>query len=133
MIDIQQDATPTKIGSLFERSILDAGIPPCPAILNHFTVESNKDEPDYHHLAIIIGTDVSLSAALIKTANSPYFGARQRVRSVNEALAILGLNTASRAIAGISLSTRATSGAFLGCIGTPRTPFRMADAISQHP
>ncbi len=103
MIDIHQDATPTTLGSLLERSILDTGIPPCPAILYHFTAESNKDEPDYHHLAIIIGTDVSVSEALIKTANSPYFSARQRVRSANEALAILGLNTASRAIAGIIL------------------------------
>lgn len=103
MNDTLQDSPPTAIDNLIERSIVDVGIPPCPVILDRFMVEARKDEPDYHRLASIIGSDVGLSAGLIKTANSPYFGMRQRVRSVNEALAILGLNTASRAVAGIIL------------------------------
>jgi HD-like signal output (HDOD) protein len=88
---------------MVEKAVIDLGIPPCPAILNKFMVEARKEEPDYHRLASIICSDVSLSASLIKTANSPYFGARQRVRSVNEALVILGLNISSRAVAGIIL------------------------------
>jgi len=88
---------------MVEKAVIDLGIPPCPAILNRFTLEARKEEPDYHRLASIICSDVSLSASLIKTANSPYFGARQRVRSVNDALVILGLNIASRAVAGIIL------------------------------
>jgi HD-like signal output (HDOD) protein len=103
MNDLKRDPRPTEVDSLFERAILDVGIPPCPVILNRFMAEAEKDDPDYHRLASIIGTDVGLSAGLIKTANSPYFGMRQRVRSVNEALAVLGLNTASRAVAGIVL------------------------------
>lgn len=93
----------TSIDNLFERSILDVGIPPCPIILDRFIIEAKKEEPDYHRLANIIGADVSLSASLIKTANSPFFGTRQRARSTNEALAILGLNAASHAVAGIIL------------------------------
>jgi HD-like signal output (HDOD) protein len=65
--------------------------------------EARKDEPDFNRLASIIGTDVGLSAGLIKTANSPFFGMRQRVRSANEALTVLGLKAASRAVAGIVL------------------------------
>lgn len=103
MNDALQDSHPSEVDNLFERSILDVGIPPCPVILDRFMAEARKDEPNYHRLAIIIGSDVGLSAGLIKTANSPYFGMRQRVRSVNEALAILGLNIASRAVAGIIL------------------------------
>lgn len=103
MNNFKKDPRPTEVDSLFERSVIDVGIPPCPVILERFMTEADKDEPDYHRLAGIIGTDVGLSAGLIKTANSPYFGMRQRVRSVNEALAVLGLNTASRAVAGIVL------------------------------
>ncbi len=103
MNDNLQGSVPTAVDSLFERSIIDVGIPPCPVILDRFMAEARKDDPDYNRLAIIIVTDVGLSAGLIKTANSPYFGMRQRVRSVNEALAILGLDTASRAVAGIVL------------------------------
>jgi HD-like signal output (HDOD) protein len=104
MIDHQHDSPPTEVDNLLARSILDVGIPPCPAILERFMSEAKKEEPDYKRLSNIIGADVSLSASLIKTANSPYFGTRQRVRSANEALAILGLNTTSRAVAGIILS-----------------------------
>ncbi len=103
MKDTMQNSPPTAVDNLIERSIIDVGIPPCPVILDRFMAEARKDEPDYNRLANIIGSDVGLSAGLIKTANSPYFGMRQRVRSVNEALAILGLNTASRAVAGIIL------------------------------
>jgi HD-like signal output (HDOD) protein len=94
---------PPEVDSLLERSILDIGIPPCPTILNRFMSESSKDEPDYHRLAGIVGNDVGISAGLIKTANSPFFGVRQHVRSVNEALTILGLKASSRAVASIIL------------------------------
>lgn len=91
------------IDTLLEQSLLDIGIPPCPAILDRITAEMRKDEPDYNRLASIIMADVGLSASLVKTANSPYFGVRRLVRSVNEALMILGLNISQRAIAGIIL------------------------------
>ncbi|MDO9010842.1 MAG: HDOD domain-containing protein [Gallionella sp.] len=104
MNDIVRATPKTAVDNLIERSILDVGIPPCPIILERFMAEARQDEPDFNRLASIIGTDVGLSAGLIKTANSPYFGMRQRVRSVNEALVILGLNTASRAVAGLVLS-----------------------------
>ena len=99
----QQDSNPSAVDNLFERSIIDVGIPPCPLILDRFMAEATKEEPDYNRLAGIIGSDVGIAAGLIKTANSPYFGLRQRVRSVNEALSILGLKPASRAVAGIIL------------------------------
>ena len=92
-----------EVGGLLERSLRDIGIPPCPAILSRFMDESQKDEPDYHRLSEIVGSDVGISAGLIKTANSPFFGMRQRVRSVNEALTVLGLRASSRAVAGLIL------------------------------
>lgn len=100
---LAQDSNKSAVDEMLSRSIIDIGIPPCPAILDRFMAETRKDEPDLKRLANIISTDVSLSASLIKTANSPYFGMRQRVRSANEALTVLGLNAASRAIAGIIL------------------------------
>lgn len=96
-------AAPLEINNLVERSILDLGIPPCPEILGRFMTEMCKKEPDYNRLSSIIGSDVSVSAGLIKTANSPYFGLRGRVRSSKEALMMLGLKTTSRTIAGIIL------------------------------
>lgn len=100
---LQMESAPSDVDMLFERSLLDVGIPPCPVILNRFMAEAGKDEPDFKRLEGIISADVGISAGLIKTANAPYFGMRQRVRSVSEALTVLGLNVSSRAIAGIVL------------------------------
>lgn len=86
-----------------EQSILDLGIPPCPEILTRFMAEIGKNEPDYKLLEILISSDVSISAGLIKTANSSYFGLHKHVRSGAMALMVLGLRTASQAIAGIIL------------------------------
>jgi HD-like signal output (HDOD) protein len=94
---------PSPVDALLESSLKDIGIPPRPVILERISDEMRKDEPDYKRLGNVISADVSLSGGLIKTANSPFFGFRNRVRSVNEALMLLGLDVASRAIAGIIL------------------------------
>lgn len=84
-------------------ALRDIGIPPRPTILVRIEREMEKDEPDFNRLARILGSDVALAAALIKTANSPFFGFGKKVRSVPEALLVLGLKLIMQAIAGISL------------------------------
>jgi HD-like signal output (HDOD) protein len=98
-----QDDNSSSVDKLFERSILEIDIPPCPVILTRFMQELKKSGLNFNQLAGIIEADVAISASLIKTANSPFFGLSQRVRSVKEAIAILGLNATSRALAGIIL------------------------------
>ena len=95
--------TQSSVDTLMESTLKDIGIPPRPAILERISSEMLRDDPDYKRLATIIGADVSLSAGLIKTANSPFFGYRIRARTINEALMLLGLDVASRALAGIIL------------------------------
>ncbi|MBS0324270.1 MAG: HDOD domain-containing protein [Proteobacteria bacterium] len=91
------------LGDLLAASIRDIDIPPRPRVLEKITDEMHREAPDFKRLTAIISADVSLGAGLIKTANSPYFGTRRHVRSVQEALLLLGLDIASRAIAGLSL------------------------------
>lgn len=83
--------------------IKDIGIPPRPAILDKIEREMERDEPDFRYLADLIGQDVALSAALIKTTNSPYFGFSKKVGSVGEALLVLGLKVIVRTVAGLAL------------------------------
>lgn len=92
-----------RIGDLLGNTIADTGIPLRPAILDRVHVEMAKDEPDLNMLARIISADVALSGGLIAIANSPYFGFHGRVRSVNEALMVLGLDVSCRAISGLIL------------------------------
>lgn len=84
-------------------AIRDIGIPPRPTILDSIGAEMLKETPDFHRLAALISSDVSLAAGLMKTANSPYFGFRFRARTVSQALMMLGLDVSSRAVAGLIL------------------------------
>jgi HD-like signal output (HDOD) protein len=93
--------TPPSVEARLESSLLKIGIPPRPVILDRISAEMRKDEPDFNQLASVIAADVALSASLISITNSPYFGFRGRVSSPREALMMLGLNVASKAIAGI--------------------------------
>jgi len=94
---------PGRISALLGRAIDDIGIPPCPEILVQINAEMGKDEPDLKRLDAIVSSDAGLAAGLIALANSPFFGIRNRVRSAREALMMLGLAVAGRAIAGIVL------------------------------
>ena len=97
-------ADPSKrIEGLLDRTLKDSGIPARPAILDRVHSEMYKEEPDLNLLARIISADVALAGGVISIANSPYFGFHGRVRSVNEALMVLGLDVACRAIAGLIL------------------------------
>lgn len=91
------------IDTLLEQTIRDIDIPPRPLIIERIQAEMRNDEANLKLLGHLIGTDVSLAAGLIKTANSPYFGTRTQIRSVDQALSVLGLKTAALAIAGIAL------------------------------
>lgn len=91
------------VDAVLEQTLKDIGIPPRPEIIERIAAEMHKEDPNFRHLGQLISADVSLSASLIKTANSPFFGFSSRARSANDALMMLGLDVASRAIAGISL------------------------------
>lgn len=81
----------------------DIAIPPRPEILDLIGQEMRQEWPDFKKLAGYISADVGLSASLIKTVNSPFFGFRARAKSVMQALTMLGLEVSARAVAGLIL------------------------------
>jgi HD-like signal output (HDOD) protein len=91
------------VDELYARTVLDIGIPPRPMILDVLARELRSGDPHFNRIAQHVAEDVSLSAGLIKTANSPFFGFRVRARTVHHALTMLGINIASKAIAGVAL------------------------------
>lgn len=84
-------------------SIRAIDIPPRPRIIDRIRSAMQEPEPNLRQIGQLISTDVSLAAGLIKTANSPYFGSRNRARSVPDALMTLGLEATTRAVASFSL------------------------------
>ena len=98
-----------------QRALLDIGIPPRPEILAHLETEARKESPDYRQIEKLISADVGLSAALIKTINSPFYGLRTKVSSIHQAISLLGMSSVTRVVTGMALRTIA-SGANLADI-----------------
>ncbi|MCC6535524.1 MAG: HDOD domain-containing protein [Burkholderiales bacterium] len=86
-----------------EQLIKEIGIPPCPAVLAEFMAEANRDEPDFRRLSHLVNRDVALAASVLKAINSPFYGLAKKARTVQDALALLGLRETSRLIAGLLL------------------------------
>lgn len=91
------------IDHVLEQTILNLGIPPCPAILLEISAEAGKIEQNLQKIEKLICTDVSLSAALIKTVNSPFYGLRSKVHSVMQAIHLLGMSNLSLIVTGMVL------------------------------
>jgi len=86
-----------------EKIVNDMGIPPCPAILTKLLRQSREDEPDFGLIGSLIGSDVSLAAAMLKTVNSPFYGLGRKATSIQQALVLLGLQNVTRLITGLLL------------------------------
>jgi len=78
-------------------------IPPCPAVLSTLMDESRRDNANFPKIIRLISGDLGLAASTMKTANSPFFGLRQKVQSVQMAATVLGLKNIINIITGISL------------------------------
>lgn len=65
-------------------------IPACPAAVTDAMQEAQKDEPNLGRLADVITSDAGMSAAAIKLANSPIYGASTKISGVRKAVERLG-------------------------------------------
>ncbi|MGZ9079972.1 MAG: HDOD domain-containing protein [Burkholderiales bacterium] len=86
-----------------EEAAKNIRLPACPAILTRLLREMRADEPDFVKVAKLIGSDVSLSGAMLKTVNSPFYGLRAKVASVHQALNVIGLRNTTQLVTGLLL------------------------------
>jgi len=74
-----------------EALVLDVGIPPRPQILAELHRELSQEDPDLSRVARTVASDVALTAAVLKLANSPAYGSSRRIETLGQALNMLGL------------------------------------------
>jgi HD-like signal output (HDOD) protein len=86
-----------------QRALMEIGIPPRPDILTHLDAEARKEDPDYRKIEKLISADMGISAALIKTINSPLYGLRTKASSVHQAINLLGMSSVTRVVTGMAL------------------------------
>lgn len=78
-------------------------LPPCPATLMAVMKEARSDDVDLGSIARLIVQDVGLSAPMLKLANSPYFGLRTKVSSIQHAVSVLGTRNTVNLLSNIAL------------------------------
>ena len=71
--------------------VLDVGLPPRPQVLTDLSRELGRDDPDLTRVARCVASDVALTAATLKLANSPAYGCGRRIETLGQALSMLGL------------------------------------------
>ncbi len=86
-----------------EKIIASVAIPPRPAIVDAVLAERAKPEPDLRRIGHLIATDVGLAAAVLKTINSPFFGLRRQVSSIEHGVDMLGMKNISALVMSLSL------------------------------
>ncbi len=78
-------------------------IPPAPFILLKLQEELRKTEPALMAIADLISQDVGMSGLVLRTVNSPFFGLRAKVRSIQHATSLLGIRYTANIVAGLAL------------------------------
>lgn len=78
-------------------------LPACPDILARIGRELAREHPDAQRISVEAARDVASAAMLLKTVNSAWYGLASKARSVQQAIAYLGLERTSLLLAGLLL------------------------------
>ena len=78
-------------------------IPPRPTLLIAVDQELKRPDPDMKQIASLIGKDVGVSAAMLKTLNSPLFALRSKIGNVSQAVMMLGARNVQNVVTGLVL------------------------------
>jgi len=87
-----------------KRRIQNIGsLPTLPKVATEVISMAGNPDVSIKEIASVISQDPSLSAKILKVANSAFYGLKQRVASIQLALVILGLNKIKNLVIGISV------------------------------
>lgn len=78
-------------------------IPPAPIVIPQLRAELQKDDPAMLKIANIISQDVGISALVLRTINSSFYGLRTTITSIQHAVGILGMTNIANIVTGLAL------------------------------
>lgn len=78
-------------------------IPVRPAVLQKIMEIQEDENADIAKVASAISSDVSLSAGVLKTVNSPLYGLKNKISAIHQATSLLGLNNVMNLVISISM------------------------------
>lgn len=80
-------------------------IPSCPRVVMEMIEAKNQPCPDPRVIARLAEKDPAMTAALLKTVNSPFFGLRTKMLSVQQAVTFLGMRNVINIVTTIALKS----------------------------
>jgi HD-like signal output (HDOD) protein len=83
-------------------------IPPRPAVLDSLMALRDGSDINLQKIGNVIATDVALSAAILKAANSPAIQSGRHITSVSQAINLLGIKNVVNLVNGLVLRSRLT-------------------------
>jgi HD-like signal output (HDOD) protein len=76
-------------------------IPPRPSLLADLQRELASADPSPETIGRIVASDVGMSGALLKLANSAIYGGRRKAKSIEQAILFLGINQVASLMTGL--------------------------------
>ncbi|WP_169449800.1 HDOD domain-containing protein [Paludibacterium yongneupense] len=92
-----------------EQLLKNLVIPPRPVVLDSLMKLRNDPGVNMQKIGQLIASDLALSAAVLKAANSPLISRGRRIASVAQAINLLGVKNVVNLVSGLVLRTRLTS------------------------
>ena len=99
MSKLAQSAMP--VADPVDALIKSIRIPPRPSLLADLQQELTAPEPSPQAIGGIVGSDVGMSGALLKLANSSVYGSQRKAKSIEQAIAFLGINQVAALMTGL--------------------------------
>lgn len=84
-----------------EALIKSIRIPPRPSLLADLQRELTSPDPSPDAIGKIVARDVGMAGALLKLANSSFFGVKRPAKSVDQAIMFLGINQVASLMTGL--------------------------------
>lgn len=92
-------------------------IPPQPQVMVDLCMEMHSPSVNLSHLAGIIAKDVGISGGVLKVINSPFFGMRSKITSIQQALSLLGIKDVVNIINSLSIRSSLPDETIIGLTG----------------
>jgi HD-like signal output (HDOD) protein len=78
-------------------------IPAQPKIIIDLQTEQAMPDPNINEIARLISRDVAISGKVLKAVNSPFFGLRNKITSIQKAVILLGINSVINIVNAIAM------------------------------
>lgn len=86
-----------------EQLLANMHIPPCPRVVSALVAEMQSEFPDMDKMDKLISGDVGLASAVLKTANSPFYGLSRKASAVKQAINLLGTRVVTQIVTMLAL------------------------------